>query len=155
MADPTIDEPILDRLETPTPANGSKPAPKTHTFTHEGVDPLTVELNDHISSITLLQLGAAVGMGDDAGNEFVAVIWEALTDTFAKGELRRFKDWAKEADPTMKELMQMIGDLIGKVTGRPFEEESPSPDGRQETPTGSTGLGDAEPVTPAAEASAL
>lgn len=149
------DEPVLDRLETPE-TNGTEPLRQlTHTFTYEGVDDLTVNLNPKISSITLLQLGAVIGAGDDAGNEYATVIWEALTDTFARGELRRFKDWSKQADPTMTELLTMIGDLIGKVTGRPFEEEPPSADGRPETPTGSTERGDAEPETPAGPVSAL
>lgn len=150
-----MDEPVLDRLDDPGSVNGQQPEPLTHTFVYDGHDDLTLTLNDHISSITLLQLGAVVGMGEEAGNEFVAVMWEALSDTLATGELRRFKDWCKQTDPNMEELVEMIGQLISKVTGRPFEEPQPSPPGPQETPTGSTAPGDAGQVTPAEQASAL
>lgn len=148
------DEPILNRLDTPDPEPGPDgdwaptPKPRTHTFTKEGHEPHTVELNDRISSITLLQLGAAVGMGTEGGTEFMTTVWEALTDSLAPGQLRPFSKWTKEVDASMPELMEWIGELIGELSGRPFEEESPSPTGQPETPTGSTGPGDATPETP-------
>lgn len=156
-SDSMSDEPVLDRLETPdtTDTNGSEPKQRTHTFTHDGVDPLTVNINPKISTIALLELGAMMGMGEDAGNEYATAVWAALGDVLAKGELRRFKAWAKQADPTMGELLRMIGGLVAEVVGRPFEGQPPSQRGQPTTPTGSTGPGDAEPVTPAGEASAL
>lgn len=144
------DEPVLNRLDAPEPADGDEtPPPRTHTFTKEGHDPHTVELNERISSITLLQLGAAVGSGADGGTEFLATVWEALTDSLAPGQLRPFSQWTKNVDATMPELMEWIGELIGELTGRPFEEPSASPTGQPETPTGSTAPGDATPETPA------
>ena len=102
-------------------------------------------LAPRIPSMLLLEMGAiaAGGVNEDdpeAQGEYVGLIWSILTAALPGPEFRRFKKWANTAEPevSIAELVHIIGQMVGVLTGRPTEGESSLPPGLPETPTGST-----------------
>jgi hypothetical protein len=77
-----------------------------------------------------------------------------LNDALPPAELRKFKRWAKTAQPKVEipELIHVIGQMVGALTARPTEELSSLPSGPLETPTGSTAPTESDPATGAASA---
>jgi len=106
---------------------------------------VTFTLADQISSMLLLEMGAVAGQaateGDTEGQQqYVVLVWRILLQALPKGEFVRFQRWADTAKPAIEipELIHYIGQMIAVLTGRPTQEQSPSPHGLLETQTGST-----------------
>ena len=106
------------------------------------------ELAGDISSMLLLEMAAvSSGAGSDEDGEFAALIWQIFREALPKTEQRKFRNWVQAAKPKieMRELVSYIGGMVGAMTGRPPEGQSPSLAGLPETPTTST-----EPSAPPA-----
>ena len=122
-------------------------------------DIVTFTLSDGITPMLLLEMAAVAGSGVDEGDteaqtEYVKLIWDILNDALPPAELRKFKRWAKTAQPKVEipELIHVIGQMVGALTARPTEELSSLPSGPLETPTGSTAPTESDPATGAASA---
>lgn len=121
---------------------------------------LTLTLADDISPMLLLEMGAVsaqrYGPDDREGqSDFVRLIWDILNEVLPPAEQRKFRRFAKDTGCDIPELISYISQMVGVITGRPTEGQSPSSPGLPETPTGSTEPGEPQPVTSLNGASAL